>query len=185
VAVLAAMLAVNPASAGTLMSVSPSGASAAVTIQITGIGFDPTANNSEVSFIPAAGATLTARGTSIVLVNASTGTRRLAVVVPSGLPTGRLTLRVRNTVTQETGEGQSLDLIAISLPQTTSGARGASNLSVRIDGSSNTQFVQGVTRATFGAGITVVSTTVQSSTTLVAIISIAATAALGPHPASS
>jgi hypothetical protein len=177
------MLAVSPASAGTLMSVSPAGASAAVTIQITGTGFDPTANNNEVSFIPAAGATQTARGTSIVLVNASSGTRRLAVVVPPGLPTGHLTLRVRNTVTQETSEGQSLDLIAISLPQTTSGARGASNLSVRIDGSSNTQFVQGVTRATFGAGITVVSTTVQSPTSLVATISISATAALGPRTA--
>jgi hypothetical protein len=165
------------------MSASPAGASAAVTINITGTGFDPTANNNEVSFVPASGATVTARGSSIVLVSASAGTRRLAVVVPAGLAVGRVSLRVRNTVTQETSEGQAIDLIAIQLPEVTSGTRGASNLAVRITGSGNTQFVQGVARATFGAGITVLSTTVQSPTSLVATISIAATAALGARTA--
>ena len=171
----------HPRAAGSLTTVSPSGASPAVTINITGTGFDPTAANNEVAFIPASGSAVTVRGSSIVLVNAGTGTRRLAVTVPPGLPAGRVALRVTNLTTQETSEGLSIDIVGIGLQGVSSAPRGSSNLSVRMTGTSNSRFVPGSSRAAFGAGITVHSTTVESATSLVASISVAATAALGPR----
>ena len=171
----------HPRAAGSLTTVSPSGASPAVTINVTGTGFDPTAANNEVAFIPATGSAVTVRGSSIVLVNAGTGTRRLAVTVPSGLPSGRVALRVTNLTTQEISEGLSIDIVGIGLPDVSSGPRGSSNLSVRMTGTNNSRFVAGSSRAAFGAGITVHSTTVESATSLVASISVAGTAALGPR----
>ncbi len=169
----------HTALSGTLTTVSPSGASPSITINITGTGFDATASNNEVAFVPAAGPVVTARGTSIAVVNAATGTRRLAVPVPSGLPAAPAALRVTNLTTSEVSEGLSIDIVGISLTQVASASRGTSNLSVRITGTSNSRFVAGSSRATFGAGVTVHSTTVESATSLVAVISIPATSALG------
>ena len=171
----------HPRAAGSLATVSPSGASPAVTINITGTGFDTTAANNEVAFIPATGSGVTVRGSSIVLINAGTGTRRLAVTVPPGLPAGRVALRVTNLTTQEISEGLSIDIVGIGLHSVSSAPRGSSNLSVRMTGTSNSRFVAGSSRAAFGAGITVHSTTVESATSLVASISVAGTAALGPR----
>ena len=58
------------------------------------------------------------------------------------------------------------------------GQQGQSGLAVTITGQ-NTQFIQGTTTASFGAGITVDNVTVTSATSLTAVISIAANAALG------
>ena len=123
----------HTAVSGTLTTVSPSGASPSITINITGTGFDATASNNEVAFVPAAGPVVTARGTSIAVVNATTGTRRLAVPVPGGLASGPAALRVTNLTTNEVSEGLTIDIVGIS-PQMASAPRGTSNLSVRILG---------------------------------------------------
>src|SRR5437762_10303273 len=59
-----------------------------------------------------------------------------------------------------------------------SGQQGQQSLSVNLTGQF-THFVQGTTTASFGAGITVVSLTVNSATTATAMLNIDATAATG------
>jgi hypothetical protein len=155
------------------------GASSSVAISITGTGFNATASSNDVTFTPVSGAPVTVTATAVTTLSATTGLRRLTVVVPNGLPIGTAALSVLNKQTGEVSRGKSLEVIAISLPDTTSAPLGATNLNVRVTGSPNTAFVAGSTRATFGAGITVNSTTVQSATSLVANISVSATATVG------
>jgi hypothetical protein len=74
-------------------------------------------------------------------------------------------------------------LVPIVVPSLTmiapnSGTQGQSNLSVTIAGH-NTHFSQGTTAANFGAGITVVSLTVNSATSATAVLNVTADAALG------
>ena len=178
-AALSLSVGVQDARAGALSTVSPSGASSSVTIAITGTGFNATASSNEVTFTPASGSSVTATATAVTTLSAATGLRRVSVVVPGGLPNGATALTVRNTATGELSSGKSFDVIAISLPDVTSAAVGASNVNVQIAGSPATAFVAGSTRATFGADITVNSTTVQSAHSLVANISVSATAAVG------
>ncbi len=167
------------AHAGSLSAVSPAGASSSVAIAVTGTGFDPAAANNEVIFLPSSGSPATSIATSIATLDSATGLRRLRVTVPAGLPVGTVTLRVRNRVSGETSEGKTLEVVTIALPVITSAPPGASNLAVRIVGSPNTKFVAGSSRASFGAGVTVNSTVVESATSLVATITVSATAALG------
>ena len=155
------------------------GASSSVAISITGTGFNASASSNDVTFTPVSGAPVTVTATAVTTLSAATGLRRLTVVVPNGLPIGTAALSVLNKQTGEMSTGKSLEVIAIYLPDTTSAALGANNLNVRVTGSPNTAFVAGATRATFGAGITVNSTTVQSATSLVANISVSATATVG------
>src|SRR5262249_39562134 len=61
-----------------------------------------------------------------------------------------------------------------------SGPLGQQNLSVTVTGQS-THFIQGLTSANFGAGISVTSVTVSSPTRATAVINIAAGASLGAH----
>src|SRR5262249_4998385 len=75
--------------------------------------------------------------------------------------------------------GATLQVIAISLPATRSAARGAQQVTVRIAGTSNTQFVAGRTTPSFGAGVTVTAVQVTSPTSLVATVSISPTTPLG------
>jgi hypothetical protein len=178
-AVLSLAIAIEAAQAGTLSSVSPMGASSSVTIAITGTGFNLTASSNDVTFTPVSGAPVTATATAVTTLSAATGLRRLTVVVPNGLPIGTAALSVLNKQTGEVSTGKSLEVIAIDLPDTVSAHLGATNLNVLVTGSPNTAFVAGATRATFGAGITVNSTTVQSATSLIANISVSATAAVG------
>ncbi len=172
-------VAAQPARGGTLASVTPMGASPAVAVSITGTGFNATAANNVVTFTPAAGPAATATPTAVATLSTATGLRRLTVTVPAGLPIGTAALRVRNTVTGETSAGKSLEIVEIYLPGVTSAAVGASNVNVRITGSPNTAFVAGSTRASFGAGVTVNATTVESPTSLVANISVSPSAAVG------
>ena len=90
-------------------------------------------------------------------------------------PSARQPSLVRNRTTNESAGGRTLQIIRSRCPQTTSAARGAQQLAVRIDGSSNVQFVAGRTTPTFGAGITVTSTQVLSPTSLVATVSVSPT----------
>jgi uncharacterized delta-60 repeat protein len=69
---------------------------------------------------------------------------------------------------------------AITQVAPASGQQGKVNLNVVVTGQS-TNFVQGTTTASFGAGITVNSTTVQSATQATVDVTIAAGAALGPR----
>jgi hypothetical protein len=164
---------------GTLAAVSPMGASPSVAVSITGTGFNATAANNVVTFIPASGSAVTTAATAVTTLSAATGLRRLTVTVPAGLPIGTAALRVLNTPTGETSAGRSLEVIEISLLGVSSAAVGASNVNVRITGSPNTAFAAGSTRATFGAGVTVNSTAVESANSLVANVSVSPTAAVG------
>jgi len=178
-AALSLAVAVGVARAGTLSNVSPMGASSSVSISITGTGFNAIASSNDVTFTPLSGAPVTVTATAVTTLSAATGLRRLTVVVPSGLPVGTAALSVLNKQTGEVSGGKSLEVIAISLSGATSASLGANNVNVLVVGSPNTAFVAGSTRATFGAGITVNSTTVQSATSLVANISVSATATIG------
>jgi hypothetical protein len=178
-AALSLAVAVEVARAGTLSNVSPMGASSSVAISITGTGFNVSASSNDVTFTPVSGAPVTVTATAVTTLSAATGLRRLTVVVPNGLPTGTSALTVLNKQTGELSSGKSLEVIAIDLPDTTSAPPGATNLNVRVTGSPNTAFVAGATRAAFGPGIIVNSTAVQSATSLVANITVSATATVG------
>ncbi|HET7607906.1 MAG TPA: hypothetical protein VFL84_04455, partial [Gammaproteobacteria bacterium] len=155
------------------------GASRSVAVAITGTGFDVIAGNNVVTFTPVTGAAVNATASAITTLSAATGLRRLTVTVPAGLPVGTAALSVRNAVTGETSAGKSLEIVEILLTGVTSAAVGATNVNVQITGSPNSAFVAGSTRATFGAGVTVNSTTVESPTRLTANVSVSPTAAVG------
>lgn len=165
--------------AGNLASVSPTGASSGVPLAINGTGFNTTATQNEVTFTHVSGQVATAVPSRVVV---GTGVLRLTVTVPTGLPVGRADLRVLNRATGEVSEGLWIDVLHFKLTGSTSAQRGASAVAVAIEGSPNSKFVAGTTRAVFGTGVTVHSTTVTSPTALVATISVADTAALGPRP---
>ena len=164
------------AAAGTLSTVSPTGASAGVPLNINGTGFNTTAAQNEVTFTHDSGIAVVAVPTRVV---AGAGLAMLTVTVPPGLPVGRTAIRVTNRVTGEIIQGLSIDLLDLRLTDAIGAARGTTLFDVQIQGSANSKFVQGPTRAVFGSGVTVHSTTVTSPTSLVARISIAGTAALG------
>lgn len=63
------------------------------------------------------------------------------------------------------------------------GTQGQQNLAIAIVGQ-NTNFVQGTTQATFGAGVTVTAVTVSSPTTATAVVNIISTAAVGTRTVS-
>lgn len=167
-------------SAGSLTIVSPAGASSGVTIQLTGTGFNATAANNDVTFTPAGGTPMVAVPTATTVVDASRGLRRLTLRVPDGLAIGTAAISVLNKATGETSAGVSIEVLGLSLPEVDSASPGTSNLKVRILGSPNAIFGVG-SRAVFGAGITVHSTTVESATSIVATLSVGANAALGPR----
>ncbi|MEN3337502.1 MAG: hypothetical protein V7647_1178, partial [Acidobacteriota bacterium] len=160
-----------------LSTVTPTGASADVAINIDGTGFNLTAGSNQVTFTPAAGPAVT---TAATRVTSGTSLMRLTVTVPGGLPTGQAAVQVRNTATGEIGNGVSIDVLSLTLPGVAFASPGT-RVDVQVVGSSNSRFIAGNSRAVFGAGITVNSTTVQSATTLIANITIAATAATGPR----
>jgi Bacterial Ig domain/von Willebrand factor type D domain len=164
--------------------VSPLGASPLVSISVTGTGFNTTPANNQITFTPVSGAAIAVSATAVTTLSAATGLRRLTLTVPAGLPVGTASLSVLNTATGEKSAGTSLEIIAISLAGVNSGQVGTSNLSVRITGSRNTTFAAGTTRAAFGAGVTVNSTTVESATSVVANISISPTATVGTRAVS-
>ena len=167
--------------AGSLTAVAPAGASVAVPITITGTGFDATASKNEVTFAHTNGTSRTAVGEAVGTLNATTGRRTLTLRVPEGLPAGRADLTVRNTVSNETSSGMGLDILEISLPVVSSAVQGASGVQVRIVGSSNVRFVAGATSVSFpgAAGLTVASTTIESATSLLAVVNVASAATLG------
>ena len=172
---------VADASAGTLSAVSPMGASSSVAVSVTGTGFNTVASSNQVTFTSASGPSVTVAASAVTTLSAATGLRRLTVTVPGGLPVGTAALKVVNAATGEASTGKSLEVIEISLPNQTSASVGANNLDVRIVGSPNTAFVAGSTRATFGAGVTVNATNVESANSLIANISVASTATVGPR----
>ena len=180
-AVLAARFEAPLMAAVSLTAVAPLGASAGVVVQITGTGFDPVASNNRVTLTAPGGASASVVGETIAVLDAAKGIRRLGVTVPAGLPIGTAAIVVTNTTTNEAAGGRTLQIIDITLPQTASGPRGVPQLAVRVAGSPNVQFVSGRTTVSFGSGITVTSVQVESGTSLVATIAIAANAALGPR----
>jgi PKD repeat protein len=175
-------LAAVGAAAGSLALVSPSGASAGVLVYITGTGFNATASANAVTFIPSSGPSQSVAGSSIALVNPSIGLRRLGVTVPNGLAAGTVSIRVTNTATGEISAGKTLQILSLQLPDIQSAPPGTSHLAVRITGSPNCQFVPNGSRASFGPDITVESTTVESPTSVMAVITVPSTATLGPRP---
>ncbi len=182
---LLVLLVTVPVLPGALLSVTPTGASSGVIVNVTGTGFSTTAAQNIVTFTPAAGgAAQTSPASAVATLDATRGLRRLSVRVPSGLPAGRVDLKVDNTANGESSTGAGLDLVTLTLPQLSSASVGAQNVQVRIVGSANARFVAGSTRPAFGAGITVVGTIVESATSLVITINIAANATPGSRSVS-
>ena len=165
--------------AASLTSIAPAGASAGVIINVTGTGFDPAAANNDVVFTPTSGPAITVRATAIAVVDTAAGLRRLSVTVPASLPVGTVAVQVVNRISGELSDSRPFDVVSLHLPEVASAAPGAANVSVRVTGSPNSRFTQGTTRATFGAGVTVHSTTVQSASSLVANVSVSSSAAIG------
>lgn len=161
-----------------LAAVSPSGASAGATILITGDAFDPSAANNDVVFIPASGSSSTVRPLAVTTLDSTRNLRRLTVRVPDGLPIGPAALRVVNRASGEVSEGRSIDIVDIRLPEVASAQVGAAGVAVRITGSPNSKFAS-TSRVVFGAGVSVTSVTVESATSLVARITVSATATQG------
>ena len=96
--------------------------------------------------------------------------------------TGASTSRSENVVSLAIGPPAAISLVA-AVPLTVNpniGVQGQSLASVAITGQ-NTSFIAGTTVAGFGAGITVNSLTINSSTGATASIAIAGNAALGPR----
>ena len=164
-----------------LTAVAPLGASVGGTVQITGTGFAPVAANNKVTLTSASGVSRVAIAQSIVVVNASTGLRRLAITVPTGLPVGAASIQVENTATGEIAGGASLAIIELTVSPPVSAARGTTGIPVRIVGSANTLFVAGRTSMVIGSGVSVTATQVLSASEVIATVAVTATAALGPR----
>ncbi|HEY2435414.1 MAG TPA: Ig-like domain-containing protein, partial [Vicinamibacterales bacterium] len=179
IASVSAPLQVRLSAAMSLTAIAPLGASAGVSVQITGTGFDPSAANNQVTLTPASGPAVQVTAASITTLDASKNLRRIGITIPAGLAVGPAAVRVTNLVTHESVTGGKLDVVAISLPATASAVRGATQVPVRIDGSPNAAFVAGRTTVSIGAGVTVQAVQVTSPQSLVATISVNATAALG------
>lgn len=176
--VVANVLLIQIVTAGDLVNVTPMGASSGYTIQITGTDFNDVPGLNLVTFIPVNAAPISVIAKSVSTIDPLSGVKRLAVVVPYSLPVGSVALHVQNIVTNELSEGESVDIIRLVLPEHTSAPRGAVNLNVRINCLGNCNFIEGKTRATWGidSGVVVNSTTVESSNSLIANISVASDA---------
>jgi hypothetical protein len=83
-----------------------------------------------------------------------------------------------NTNPSQTSDSQVSDSPTITSISPNIGQEGQQNLSVSITGQ-NTHFAQGTTSANFGAGITVLSLTISSSTSATVVMDIASGAAIG------
>jgi RHS repeat-associated protein len=182
-AVLTASIALtaSAAFAGTLTNISPAGASPGISVKVNGSGFDAAAGNNQIQLTPASGAPVTVTPTAIAVVDAARGIRQLTFRVPAGLAPGAAAIKVTNTVTGETSEGRSLEVVELSIADGASAtaARGTTGRVVRINGTANAQFTPANSKVTFGAGITVTSTIVDSPTSLRATIDVAANATTG------
>ena len=115
----------------------------------------------------------------VTVTSPTTATAQLSID-PAASP-GLRTVAVATGVQQATlNNGFSVAApVSITL-NPNSGQQGQPNLSVAITGQ-NTHFIQGTTQVSFGAGITVVSLTVNTPTTATAVININPAAILGPR----
>ena len=71
--------------------------------------------------------------------------RRLVVIVPRQLPSGRAAVSVTNTATGGVASGVSIDVLELFTPQPAAAPPGATGLRVTLTASSNTNFVAGAT----------------------------------------
>ena len=181
---LATAAAPTAARAGQVVSVETTGVTPGALFAVTATGLDAAAANNEFTFTPPAGAPVTLAATSSAQVDATRGVRRISVRVPAGLETGTATVRVRNTVTGETTEVGTINILSLSVPGLRTGAPGATSLLVTLRAGGAANFVAGQTRVTFGAGITVRAVSVLAPNELQATIDIAAGAADGPRTVS-
>ncbi|MGH9747651.1 MAG: Ig-like domain-containing protein [Candidatus Acidiferrales bacterium] len=131
-------------------------------------------------------ATLAGGGTQDITnaVTWASGTPAFATINPTGLATGVATGTTSISATLGNVVGSTnLTVTASTTPSLTqvspnTGGQGVQNLSVAITGQA-THFAQGSTVASFGAGITVASLTINSATSATAVINIDQAAALG------
>ncbi len=170
--------------AGQVVSVETTGVTPGAIFSVTATGLDATAANNRITFTPVSGAPVTVAAASSALVDATKGTRRVAVRVPGGLETGTATVSILNTVTNDSTSVGTINILSLSLPEVRSGAPGATGVDVLVRAGGAANFVAGQTRVTFGAGLTVRSVSVISATELRASVDIASTAAEGPRAVS-
>lgn len=165
--------------AGYVAGISPQGASENVIIDITGAGFNAIASKNLVVFTHEG---LSKENPAVIISSAGAGGEnglaRLGVAVPEGLPPGTALVRVVNTVTGETIEGGSIEVIGITLADT-AWAHPGSSVDIRISGTPNVRFVAGGTVTAFGEGVKVNYETVESDTSIVANITVSPDARAG------
>jgi hypothetical protein len=167
-------------SAGYVAAIYPQGASENVIIDITGAGFNPIASKNTVIFTREgitkenAAVTISSAGTA----GAKAGLSRLGVAVPEGLTLGTARVKVVNTVTGETIDGGSIEIIGITLADTV-WARPGSSVDIRITGTPNVRFVADGTVTAFGEGVKVNYERVESDTSIVANITVSPDARAG------
>jgi len=163
-----------------IASISPLGASGNVIIEITGAGFNPIAPKNVVVFTREgvtkenAAVTISSVGGAGAMAELS----RIGVAVPEGLPPGAVRVKVVNTVTGETIEGGSIELIGITLSNG-AWAQPGSSVDIRITGTPNVRFVADGTVTAFGEGVKVNYETVESDTSIVANVTVSPDARAG------
>lgn len=166
--------------AARITSVVPAAASVDVTIRVTGSGFAAATADNVVTFTPAgAGAPVAGTVTAVSAPDATGVLRRLTVRVPQGLPVGAAAITVNNTVTGEIISGASVEIVSLALTPASMAAGTTGDLRISLNG--NASFDATANRVTFGSGVTVNRVTVESGTSLVVNVTVAATAALGPR----
>ena len=113
----------------------------------------------------------------ITVINSTTATAQIAIDSAASLGARTVTVTTGIEVALETNGFQVVSPILTQIAPNT-GQQGQQNLSVAVTGQF-THFVQGTTAASFGAGITVASLTVNSPTSATAVLNISASAAAG------
>ena len=171
--------AIAQAQAPVVSSVSPSVVSVDVSLRITGTGLGATVAANEVTIAPSSGAPVPAAVTAVSAADASGTIRRVTVKVPGGLPLGRASITIRNTVTGLASAPASLEIVSIAAGTTMVTVGTTIDLPITLQGSA--AFDPSSNRVTPGTGITVNRVTVQSPTQLLASVTVSPTAPLGPR----
>ena len=144
-------------------------------ITVTGLNTNFVQGQSQVSF----GAGITVGTITVASKTSLTASLTIAAAAATGLRTITVT-----TGTETASQADAFTVNAVTPAPTIStvspatGQQGQQNLTITITGA-NTNFVQGQSQPSFGAGITIGTVTVASKTSLTAVISLGATAATG------
>ncbi len=160
-----------------IISVETTAVSTGALFSVTASGLSTTTANNLFTFTPVSGGdSVSLPPTSNSVVDASRGVRRISVRVPTSLPVDQTSVTITNT---ENGQFVTTLIYVVSISLDITSARVGDVLNVRITKTgdpASAPFVQGQTRVTLGAGITILSVTVESPTSLLASVTVSSVA---------